>query len=176
MEQLRTEWTVINSKLVKHATALVNKRIEKAYIKLPSKTLLSQRNEDEFIPLTEGELVFDKIQHGEIIEYGKLQKALLQLKECHEKINDYGKKKIEELHKCNDTNDKIGIPINNNKNYNNRLAYMYNINHINKIMSAYSQEMKVKERIIEDINGQRKREILLAYTATILMEPYLTQI
>ena len=35
--------------------------------------------------------------------------------------------------------------------------------------------MKVKERIVDDINCQAKREILLAYTATILMEPYLTQ-
>ena len=87
MDQLRTEWTVINSKLVKHATALVNKRIEKGYIKLPSQTLLSGK--DDFIPLTEGELIFNKLQQEEIVEYGKLQKALLQLKECHEKINDY---------------------------------------------------------------------------------------
>ena len=44
MEQLKIEWTVINSKLVKYMTSLVNKRIEKAYIKLPSKTLSDKYN------------------------------------------------------------------------------------------------------------------------------------
>ena len=64
---------------------------------------------------------------------------------------------------------------NNNNNINNKLTYKYNIKQLEEILSNYNQEMKVKERIVDDINCQAKREILLAYTATILMEPYLTQ-
>ena len=184
MEQLKIEWTVINSKLVKYMTSLVNKRIEKAYIKLPSKTLSDKYNnvgniKSDMMSLTEEELIFNKIQNEEVIEYDKISNVLRDLKECHDKINIYGKKKIEELnnkynnkdtHNGDDDNNN-----NNNNNINNKLTYKYNIRQLEEILSNYNQEMKVKERIVDDINCQAKREILLAYTATILMEPYLTQ-
>ena len=72
MEQLKIEWTVINSKLVKYMTSLVNKRIEKAYIKLPSKTLSDKYNnvgniKSDMMSLTEEELIFNKIQNEEVI-------------------------------------------------------------------------------------------------------------
>ena len=184
MEQLKIEWTVINSKLVKYMTSLVNKRIEKAYIKLPSKTLNDKYNNvgninSDMMSLTEEELIFNKIQNEEVIEYDKISNVLRDLKECHDKINIYGKKKIEELNnKYNNKDTHNGDDDdnnNNNNNINNKLTYKYNIKQLEEILSNYNQEMKVKERIVDDINCQVKREILLAYTATILMEPYLTQ-
>jgi hypothetical protein len=49
----------------------------------------------------------------------------------------------------------------------------YKISKLREMLAGYNQEMKLKCRIVDDLYTQANREILLAYTSAILMEPYL---
>ena len=53
------------------------------------------------------------------------------------------------------------------------LECKYKIVTLREMLSGYNQEMKLKCRIVDDLYTQANREILLAYTSAILMEPYL---
>ena len=79
MEQLRNEWESTNSRLVKHVTALVNKRIEKAYIKLPLSRLNEEESRNDDKDVVVEELIFNKIQNEEFKEYEKVKKVLKDL-------------------------------------------------------------------------------------------------
>ena len=79
MDQLRSEWNATNSRLVKHVTTLVNKRIEKAYIKLPLSRLNEEESQNDDKDVVVEELIFNKIQNEEFKEYEKVKKVLKDL-------------------------------------------------------------------------------------------------
>ena len=177
MDQLRSEWNATNSRLVKHVTTLVNKRIEKAYIKLPVSRLNEgeSRNDDEEIVVEE--LIFNKIQNEEFKEYEKVKKVLRDLESCLDKINACGEEKIfVEQNKMKTDTATDGVGLDGTKNVSvtkYSVECKYKIGKLREILAGYNQEIKLKCRIVDDLYTQANREILLAYTSAILMEPYL---
>ena len=177
MDQLRSEWNATNSRLVKHVTTLVNKRIEKAYITLPLSRLNEEgsRNDDKDVVVEE--LIFNKIQNEEFKEYEKVKKVLKDLESCLDKINACGEEKLlveQNKMKADVGTDGIGLDASKNDCVTKgSIECKYKIGKLREILAGYNQEIKLKCRIVDDLYTQANREILLAYTSAILMEPYL---
>ena len=98
-------------------TTLVNKRIEKAYIKLPVSRLNEEESRNDDKDVVVEELIFNKIQNEEFKEYEKVKKVLKDLESCLDKINACGEEKIfvEQNKMKNDTGtDGIGLDASKN--------------------------------------------------------------
>ena len=177
MEQLRSEWNGTNSRLVKHVTALVNKRIEKEYIKIPTRGLNEGESQNCDKDVVVEELIFNKIQNEEFREYEKVKKVLRDLESCLGKINACGEEKILVQQSRMNAGVETGcIDLDATRNIGTKkdsLECKYKVETLREMLSGYNQEMKLKCRIVDDLYTQANREILLAYTSAILMEPYL---